>query len=150
MKIQFWSDANILDEGDVLVHTPTTLSAFNSTINSLREALAEVIVQRGEHVLQKEAKFAQVVFKLSDAGVEALQRLREGYMTVQQALEAQKRIAEAAAEAKAEQEGIEILKAVLVELAEEVWPNCEGCFDYDACGSRDEVPDIDLAGFYLD
>lgn len=149
--------------GDVVVVAPETLQEHDNLIDNLREALAEAIVSRGEYVMRKEAMLMQasdnqpifpgdttIEFKLDKAGVEAFQRLRESFMTVQEALEAQKAIAEAAAKAKAEQEGLEILKAVLIEQAEEVWPNCEGCLDYDVCHVRDEVPDIDLDGQPLD
>jgi len=74
-------------------------------------------------------------------------------MTVQEALEAQRKLAEVAAEAKAEQEGVEVLKVVLTEFAKQVVydrPSCKGCLECDDCDIRDEVPDIDLDGFYLD
>jgi len=46
-------------KGDVLVHTPTTLTGYDDVIDNLREALAEMIVQRGEYVMRKEAKITQ-------------------------------------------------------------------------------------------
>lgn len=157
MKIQLRSDVNTfeMDEGDVLVRIPTNLSAFDDAIDNLREALAKTIVERGEYVLRKEAMLMQaygypgrtlkmkdvvIEFKLDEAGVESLQQLKESFMTVQQALAGARKIAEVVAEEKAKREGLELLKAILIEQldAYQAW---------DACGG---VPDIDLDGQPLD
>jgi hypothetical protein len=94
-----------------------------------------------------------IEFKLDEAGVESLRRLNESVMTVQQALEARRIIAEVAAEEAAKQEGLEILQVIIVEknsMLPNEYPYCEDCNGYGVCVGECVVPDIDLDGFYLD
>jgi hypothetical protein len=47
-------------EGGTLINLPETLSGYDAAIENLRNALAEIVAQRGEYVLKKEAKYREL------------------------------------------------------------------------------------------
>jgi hypothetical protein len=187
-------EANVteLEDGEVVVAIPED---FDDDLDpymedALREALARIIVRRGENQLEREEHHLRknLMFAQLYGGVgEWAREWREKYLgtqesletwtaqppepgqpifpgecifnfdlgvTVQEAVVASRYLAEVAAEANAEQEGLETLKAVATELvAGTLCHGCNACPD-SVFGECDlfvcEIPDIDLDGQPLD